>query len=301
MIKLSRIITFLTILAFSAIPIAAQVSFPAASQMESISQHLGDGKINIVYHRPNVKGRNVFGTKDSKALVPYGEVWRAGANDNTTIEITQDSMINGMKLPKGKYGFHIIPMADSWTLIFNKVNNAWGSFSYKEDQDALRVKVKPVANEMTETLTFSIGDLTVSTANVSLSWDRLKVVFKVDLGDVNGRLLDRVESISTNAPIRAAQYVARNKISNQYDRAIGWLDNVMSSTDPADPAYSRVKFNVGLTKAQILAESGKTAEAKTLAKETLEYAKKINEDATKNGKRPAFGNRQITMLTVILK
>jgi hypothetical protein len=131
--------------------------------------------VEITYHRPAVKGRTLWGD-----LVPYGKVWRAGANNNTTFECSKDITIEGKSLSAGKYGFHVIPTEESWTLVFNKVNNAWGSFSYDEAEDALRVTVKPAAAEHREWLAYGFEELGETAATCYLHWGELKAPFTIE-------------------------------------------------------------------------------------------------------------------------
>ncbi len=135
-----------------------------------------EAKINgntivIDYHQPAVKGREIWGD-----LVPYGKVWRAGANESTSIEFSSDVKINGKDLPKGKYAFFVIANEKEWTLIFNKTI-AWGAYSYKEKEDALRVTV-PVqkAEENTERLTYKVTEK----GEVSLHWEHAYASFNVE-------------------------------------------------------------------------------------------------------------------------
>ncbi|HEY1496668.1 MAG TPA: DUF2911 domain-containing protein, partial [Candidatus Solibacter sp.] len=114
------------------------MSLPRQSQRATVSQRVALTDITIVYHRPLVGGRKVWG-----GMVPYGQVWRAGANENTTIEFSDPVTVEGQPLAKGIYGLHMLPTADSWTVIFSKTAGAWGSFSYEQKEDALRVTVKP--------------------------------------------------------------------------------------------------------------------------------------------------------------
>lgn len=115
------------------------VSFGQKSKKQQAEGVINKVAIEIDYSAPKVKGRTIYGD-----LIPYGEVWRAGANANTTIEFSKNVTINGQTLNAGKYGFFIIPNGNNqaWEVIFSKKNNAWGAFSYKESEDALRVKVK---------------------------------------------------------------------------------------------------------------------------------------------------------------
>src|SRR5450755_5109664 len=127
----------------------ADLDLPDVSQLAVNKQRVGLTDITITYHRPLVNGRKIWG-----GLVPLGEVWRAGANENTTIEFSDPVSVEGQPLAKGIYGLHMIPTADSWTVIFSKMSSAWGSFSYNQSEDALRVTVKPQAAEMHEAVTY---------------------------------------------------------------------------------------------------------------------------------------------------
>ena len=126
--------------------------------------------ITINYSRPSVKGRTVFGDME-----PYGKVWRTGANEATTFEVSSDVEVEGKTLPAGKYALFTIPNEDQWTIIFNKTPEQWGAYDYDEAQDALRVEVTPEETDAsTEMLTFEIGDegeVTMMWANTAVSFD----------------------------------------------------------------------------------------------------------------------------------
>lgn len=259
----------------------AQLSLPRESQRQEIAQTVGDAKITIVYHRPNAKARMIWGceTKDVipiannlyPCLVPYGQVWRAGANENTTIEFTRDVTINGQALPAGKYGFHIIPTRKDWTLIFNKSNDKWGSFTYDEKNDALRVKVVPAKAPMQETLTYEIDDVTASAARVNLRWEKIAVPFTVDIGDIHGRMLTTIrDAIKTRKsddfrPLnQGANYVRTFKLKTNYDEALGWIDTSITAREAVG------NLNI---KAGILAEMGRFDEAVVLGEKALQLGK----------------------------
>src|SRR5437667_160428 len=124
------------------------LNLPDVSQAAEVKQRIALTDITVKYHRPLVNGRKIWG-----GLVPYGKVWRAGANENTTIEFSDPVSVEGQPLAKGTYGLHMIPNPDSWTVIFSKTSTGWGSYSYKQDEDALRVNVKPRARaEMKDAL-----------------------------------------------------------------------------------------------------------------------------------------------------
>jgi Protein of unknown function (DUF2911) len=276
--KISLIFTFILIFGVCAF---AQLTIPRDSQRQEISQTVGDAKITVVYHRPNVKARKIWGceTKDVvpiannlyDCLVPYGQVWRTGANENTTIEFTRDVTINGQPLPAGKYGFHTIPGKSEWILIFSKDNDDWGSFTYDEKKDALRVRVKPEKSEMHETLTYDFENITPHTGKIVIRWEKIAVPFTFDIGDVFGRTLTQIREAVKNRktddfrPLnQGASYVYTFRLKNNYDEAIGWLDESIKA---------RETFGNLQTKARILAEMGKIAEAIALGEKAVTIGK----------------------------
>jgi tetratricopeptide (TPR) repeat protein len=155
---------------------SAVLDLPRDSQHAKVIQRVGITDITINYHRPLVKGRKVWG-----GLVPYGQVWRAGANENTTIEFSDPVSVEGKPLAKGVYGLHMLPTENEWTIIFSKTATAWGSFTYNQAEDALRVTVKPQAVDMKESLAYEVDDVTPTSAVIALRWEKLAVPFKVDV------------------------------------------------------------------------------------------------------------------------
>ena len=156
---------FLTI---SASNIFAQQA--AQSPASTATGKIGNATITINYGSPSVKGRAIWGE-----LVPYGKVWRTGANKATTFETDADITVEGQPLKKGKYALFTLPEKNEWTIIFNKTTDQWGAFNYKQDDDVLRVKVKPSAvNELTEALKFE-----VTKGGVTMKWEKLAVSFGV--------------------------------------------------------------------------------------------------------------------------
>lgn len=161
--KLSLLLVLL--LAFTFASVAQK---PQSPRMEAEGEVFGS-EVEVDYGAPSVRGRVIWGD-----LVPYGEIWRAGANENTTIEFENDVHIGGNKLPAGKYGFFIIPNENSdWVLIFNKRNEDWGAYSYDQKEDALRVSVTPeFVDENQEMLQFSVIENTIV-----FSWEKARIVF----------------------------------------------------------------------------------------------------------------------------
>ena len=160
-----------------------------ASLKAGVMQTLGtDAVVKIEYGRPGVKGRKIWGD-----LVPYGLApgnkysenkpypWRAGANENTTFESNKDLLVEGKPLAAGKYSIHMIPGETEWIVIFNKNTSAWGSYTYKQEEDALRVTVTPVKAPFQEWMEFGFDDLAGTSATAYLHWVELKVPFKIQL------------------------------------------------------------------------------------------------------------------------
>jgi hypothetical protein len=155
------------------------LNLPDVSQAAMVKQRIALTDVTISYHRPLVNGRKIWG-----GLVPYGQVWRAGANENTTVEVSDNVTLEGQALPKGLYGLHMIPTPDSWTLILSKTNTGWGSYSYKQEEDALRVTVKPrPLAENEEALEYEFEDLKPNSAVATLKWEKLAVPFKIEVTD----------------------------------------------------------------------------------------------------------------------
>ncbi len=261
--KLNIIILFVLVLSVNAL---AQLNLPRESARQEITQTVGDVKIAVIYHRPNVKDREIFGK-----IVPYNEVWRTGANDNTTFETSGDLKINSKILPKGKYGLHTIPGKDEWTIIFNRVNNEWGSFKYDEKQDALRVSVKPEKEEFLETMTIDFENVKSTSAEIVIGWDKIRVPLTVDVGDVVGRTLVniRAELAAAKAddfrtPAQAAGWVLNSKLTANYEEAIKWADSSIKI---------RETFGNLNTKARLLGGLNKKAEAIVVAEKAVQLGK----------------------------
>src|SRR5215831_17737361 len=165
-----------------------ELDMPRVSQRASVAQRVGLTDITIVYHVPAVGGREIFGK-----VVPYGQVWRAGANENTTIHFADDVTVEGKPLAAGTYGLHMIPDKDQWTIIFSKNSTSWGSFSYKQDEDALRVTVKPHSAEFREDLAYTFDDTKPDSTDATLRWDKTAVPFRIGI-DVKAVVLRSIKN-----------------------------------------------------------------------------------------------------------
>ncbi|MFB6271659.1 MAG: DUF2911 domain-containing protein [Salinibacter sp.] len=162
--------------AFTAAPVLAQErgnEEPRVSPNAVVSQTIGTTEVRITYGRPQVKGRTIFG-----GLVPYGKVWRTGANEATTFSVSSDVTIEGKPLSKGTYSLYTIPGKDQWTIIFNNVANQWGT-QYDSTKDALRVKVSPESAPPREMMTFLFEGVTNEKGTCVLHWAEVRVPFDI--------------------------------------------------------------------------------------------------------------------------
>ncbi len=235
------------------------VKLPNASQKAKVYQQVGVTDIAIVYHRPLVKGREVFGK-----MVPFGKVWRTGANENTIIKFSTDVTINGKELKAGKYGFHAIPNKDTWTIIFNKDNESWGSYFYKQDRDALRIDVAPTTTDHNELLTYSFTDVTSDEATVNLAWDKTMVSFKVKVNTKDLAIASLKRQINSlpfwgwTGLYNAANYTLTN--NTHLEDGLVWINRSIQNNK---------NFTNLMLKSQILEKLNRSAEAQPLVTEAF--------------------------------
>ncbi|GMU95706.1 DUF2911 domain-containing protein [Ignavibacterium album] len=173
----SYLITILALLSLISLSGQNKEEKVRVSPKAEVMQVVGFTEVRIIYSRPGVKGREIWG-----GLVPYNQVWRAGANEATKFIFSTDVLIEGKPLKAGSYSFFAIPGKNEWTLIFNKVADQWGAFEYNETQDALRIKVKPEKSSVfQEWLTYTITRISDYSAVIRLEWEKLKVPFKIEV------------------------------------------------------------------------------------------------------------------------
>jgi hypothetical protein len=197
---------------------AQQLDLPRPSPKASVTQTIGVTEVSIHYSSPGVKGRPIWGE-----LVPYGQVWRTGANENTTITFDTPVKIGGTELPAGTYGLQTLPTQDQWTVIFSKDAELGGAFAYKQENDALRIQVKPrPAPEPVERLRFTIENATDTSGEVVLAWEKLEVPFTVEVDTPKLAAAAAAEAIRWQTPYQAANYCIQNDIC--LDDAGRWLD-----------------------------------------------------------------------------
>ncbi|WP_435622529.1 DUF2911 domain-containing protein [Flagellimonas sp.] len=268
-------IIFLAIFCTSTTSIAQLNFMPRGSQMAKVMQRIGNTDVTIVYSRPSVNDREIWG-----ALVPYGmnnlgfgtateSPWRAGANENTIFKTTHDLTIGGKTLPAGKYGLHMIVNEDnSATVIFSKNHDAWGSYFYKPEEDVLRVDVETKEVSHVEQLTYDFHDVNANSAIASLSWERKQIPFKIETDVTNNVLAEVRQQLQTTPGFarqsweQAANFALNN--DGDLDEALSWADAAI-----AGQFFSQKTFNNLSIKSQILAKQGKTSEAEALMEEAL--------------------------------
>ena len=239
-----------------------ELNLPYVSQKALIQQRIGVTDITVSYHRPLVNGRKIW-----DGLVPVGKVWRAGANENTTIEFSTPVSVEGKPLPAGKYGLHMIPTSDSWTIIFSKMAVAWGSYTYSEAEDALRLNVKPRTNEMEEALEYEFEDLKPDSVAVTMKWEKLAVPFRVAVNETETVLSSirnelRGHAQYTWVPLNeAAQYCLSKKVN--LEEGLKWAGKSIENEE---------RFENLMTKADLLKALNKPDEAKTARSKAMEKA-----------------------------
>ena len=311
MISLKRIplFTFAILLALTcAAPYACaqqplQIRPLRPSQKASVMQTIGVTDITITYSRPAVKGRTIFaeapasmasrakgeGTLDNQnerqkgePIVPWDHVWRAGANEATMFVVTDDVLINGQPLKAGTYSLHTVPGKEEWTIIFNNDAGQWGSFTYDEKKDALRVKTKPQAvSENQEFLMYSFDPVTDNSAQVNIRWEKTRVPFTVEVKDVKAVWRTKADALiaanPTNEvlPLQVANAYAGDK---NWDEALKFIDQSIKVKET---------FRNLSAKANILWSAGKKEEALTVADAAIAKGKADKVDTTNFEKRVA--------------
>ncbi len=238
------------------------LDLPLQSQHAVVTQRIGITDITVNYHRPLVNSRQIWGK-----VVPYGQVWRAGANENTTVTFTDPVTIEGQPLDKGTYGLHMIPSENQWTVIFSKMSTAWGSFSYKQDEDALRVTVKPQPAEFHEALTYDFDDVKPDSTLVTLRWDKVAVPFKVAVN------VDDIVEASIPRQMRGLnQYYWEgwDDVAGYFLAQKTHLDEALKDEDQSIQTEER--FDNLLNKSKILEAIGRKDDATTFRNKALEKA-----------------------------
>ena len=242
-----------------------KVDFPAASPACTLKQHVGLTDIEIVYSRPGVKGRPIF-----DGLVPYGQVWRTGANNATKITFSTPVKLNGAEIPAGTYALFTIPGETEWTIIISK-DTAASIFNYNQTNDLVRVKATPVKlAEPVETFTIEINDIRDESATLNLLWEKTRVPVKIEI-ELTGKLVPQIEAVMSAAEGRKPYYQAAlfyYDHGQDLQKASKWIDAAIAE---------RETYYIVHLKAKILAKLGDKEGAIAAAKRSTELAIKAKD------------------------
>ena len=244
----------------------AQIKFPAASTTQTLKQDFGLGSIEITYSRPSSKGRNVFGD-----LVPYGKLWRTGANGPTTIKLTAPVEIGGKKLDTGTYVLYTIPNEDNWEVIINNGLKNWGADGYKESEDIVRFKVPSIKiKTKIETFTIQIANVKPDTCHLEIMWEKRGIDITIT-ADINQKLKSQLDAamLTDKKPYwQAAQFYF------EYEKSLPKALDYISKATVENPKA----FYMFLYKARIQKEMGKIADAMETSKTSLLLSKEAKND-----------------------
>lgn len=259
-------ILFAAIATLSLIASEAQLKTPAPSPSQTIKQDFGLSFIELSYSRPAMRGRKIFGD-----LVPFGKVWRTGANNATTITFGDEVMIGGTKIPAGKYGLLTIPDKKSWTIIITKQTDVTSPSAYKQDQDVVRVEAKTMdMNSAMESFTMQFADVKPTSCELHIMWEKTAVALPIS-ADVDKKVMAQIEQLMNkdNRPYyNAAMYYMEN--GKDLNQALSWFDKAVELNPSA--------FWIHHQRANCLAKLGKKVEAKAAAEKSKELAAAAKND-----------------------
>lgn len=258
-------------LAVAATPAAAQLKLPRPSQSATVTQTIGLTDVSVVYSRPGVKGRVIWGS-----LVPYDTPWRTGANEATSFTCSEDITVEGQSLAAGTYSLFTIPGHETWTVVFNREKDLWGAYTYKPESDALRVEVKPRSAPHEEWMSFGFDDPTWEGATLTLRWAELAVPVRIGVDDVAQCMaairdtIGRAPADDWRTPFRAASFCLDAGVN--LDEGAKWAEASVA----IEPGY----YNTGVL-ARYRAQEGLTDDAVATATKAIEIGR-----AAKNDVRP---------------
>lgn len=259
-------IFFTAIAAISLVISEAQLRTPAPSPTQTIKQDFGLASMELSYSRPAMKGRKIFGD-----LVPFGKVWRTGANNATIITFGEEVTIGGTKVAAGKYGLLTIPDKKSWTIIISKQTDVTSPSAYKQDQDVVRVEAKTIdMNNAVESFTIQFADVKPTSCELHIMWDKTAVALPISV-DVEKKIMTQIDQLMNkdNRPyFNAAMYYMEN--GKDLNQALSWFDKAVEMNPSA--------FWIHHQRANCLAKLGKKAEAKAAAEKSKELASAAKND-----------------------
>lgn len=242
---------------------SAQLQVPRPSPKSTVTQTVGVTDVTVIYSRPSVRDRKIWGE-----LVPMDQVWRTGANEATIVKFSTDVKINGNALTAGAYSLHTIPGQNEWTVIFNKVADQWGSYSYDAAKDACRVKVKPEASSHHEMLTFEFPAVTTTSADMVIAWEKVRVPLKIEVDTVTlaqkaiRDAMSAAKADDARTPFQSASYYFENNLDPAY--AMELVNKAIAIRE----TYGNL-----MLKARMLAKAGKKKEAIATAERAIAVGK----------------------------
>lgn len=243
----------------------AQIQMPPPSPTFTVAGTVGLADVSVTYSRPSANGRTIFGD-----LVPYGEIWRTGANASTKIKFSEDVMLEGNAVPAGEYGLYTIPGKETWTFILSKNLTWWGAVGYDQSEDLLRfdVPAKEVSSHY-ETFTISFSDFTMNSAYLNLKWEKSKAKFKIE-NEVESKIMAQIKAqvIDATPADKGVYYQAASYYFNTDKDLNQALDFINKGIVKGEEKYWQVHLQ-----AKILAKLGKNKEAEKAAQQSIELAK----------------------------
>lgn len=254
------------IAAFALLTADAQLKTPAPSPSQTVKQDFGLSTVELSYSRPGMKGRKIYGD-----LVPFGKVWRTGANQATTLTFGEDVMIDGKKVPAGKYGLLTIPDKNNWTLIISKQTDVTSPAAYKQEMDVVRVDAKPMKTDQNvETFTMQFANIKPASVDLQILWENTAVVLPIST-EVESKVMKQIDQLMNkdNKPyFGAAMYYMDN--GKDLNQALAWFDKAVELNPTA--------FWIHHQRANALAKLGKKEEARAAANKSMQLAKDAKND-----------------------
>ena len=244
----------------------AQLKTPAPSPAATVKQEFALSSVELSYSRPAKRDRNIFGD-----LVPYGKVWRTGANAATTITFGEDVEFGGKPVPAGKYGLLSIPGASEWTIILSKQLDVTSPAAYKQDQDVVRVTAKPERLPFSlESLMIGFGDIHPTSMSLEIVWDNIAVLVPIK-ANIDSKVMAQIQELEKTDKFpyfQAAMYYMES--GKDLNKALGWMNKAAEQSPKA--------FWIHHQRAALLAKLGKKADAITAANKSIELAKEAKND-----------------------
>jgi len=244
---------------------SAQVKVPAPSPTQTIKQDFGLSAIELIYSRPAMKGRKIFGD-----LVPWNKVWRTGANNATRLKFTDDVMIGGKALKAGEYALYTVPGDKEWEIIINKGSANWGT-NYKQEDDVFRIKAMPMKlNESVENFTMQFANLKPTSTDLHIMWDKTAVAIPITT-DIDKKIMAQIDNAmnkDSRPYFQSAMYYMEN--GKDMNQSLQWFDKAIEQNPKGYWIYHQ--------KANALAKMGRKAEAKSIAQKSMDMAREEKND-----------------------